>query len=218
MFLYRLQLVSPGHANRYLDSYAHLSRYHLSSELSDLHQKLWPKEARVLNPLFVDWFKQSLLWRQLEECFGPLAISDEDSYGWESIYWRLVRPNMESDVGPLHRDSWFWELNPSFKKPEYPFKRVKVWIAIITEPGLNGLIVVPGSHDNSNIQWHGEYRDGKQKPVLDTDPDQLNQTLIHATPGQCIIFDDNLLHGGAINRATTTRISLELTLLKRLND
>ena len=123
---------------------------------------------------------------------------------------------MVNDVGPLHRDSWFWELNSDFKKPEFPFKRIKIWIAVLTDPGLNGFIVVPGSHLDSNIRWHGEFRHGKCKPVLDSDPLKLNQELIPTQPGQCIIFDDNLLHGGAITRARSTRISLELTLIQPL--
>ena len=39
-------------------------------------------------------------------------------------------------------------------------------------------------------------------------------TLIETLPGESIIFNDNLLHGGALNLGTNTRISTEFTILK----
>ena len=44
--------------------------------------------------------------------FGKFSISDENKLGYGELVWRLVRPNKKDDVGPIHCDKWFWDLNP----------------------------------------------------------------------------------------------------------
>ena len=58
-----------------------------------------------------------------------------------------------------------------------------------------------------------EVRDGVRKPVLDEDPDTLGMELLSLEAGQMVMFHDELLHGGVVNRGTTCRVSLELTVL-----
>ena len=43
------------------------------------------------------------------------------------------------------------------------------------------------------------------KPIL-LDESSLNMTLINTLPGETVIFNDNLLHGGALNKGSNTRI------------
>ena len=100
------------------------------------------------------------LLKQLTSEFGEFQISAEDGSDWEEIYWRIVRPHEPSDVGPLYADRWFWDLGhgtiPTDKE------RVKVWIAIVAEPGLSGLRVVPGSHLR-DWRYHGEAGHGNAR-------------------------------------------------------
>ena len=107
------------------------------------------------------------------------SLSDEDNLGWPNIYWRLVRPKEKGDVGPLHRDSWFWELNDDFPTPEYDFYRLKVWLPIFTEIGLNGLLLEPFSQKRVDIKWSGEKRHGINKPTLISPLSELNPKLIN---------------------------------------
>ena len=141
--------------------------YHLVSDYLE-HSKIWNKSSRILQKDFVEWFLKSNFAKTLEIKYGEYIISDESNLGWPNIYWRLVRPNQKGDIGPLHRDSWFWELNTEFPKPNYKFYRLKVWIPIFVELGLNGLFVEPYSQNRQNIKWYGEERDGIKKPVLVT--------------------------------------------------
>ena len=97
---------------------------------------------------------------------NPNTVSDEDNLGRPNIYWRLVRPQEKGDIGPLHRDSWFWELNDDFPTPKYDFYRLKVWLPIFTEIGLNGLLLEPFSQKRVDIKWSGEKRHGINKPTL----------------------------------------------------
>ena len=152
----------------------------------------------------------------MKKLFGEIIISDEENLGYGNIYWRLVRPNKVEDIGPIHRDSWFWELNKKFPKPDFPFQRIKVWIAIETEVGKSGLMVEKNSHKRSDINWEGKFKHGIMKPILLDKESSLNMTLINTLPGETVIFNDNLLHGGALNKGSNTRVSAEFTIIRKI--
>ena len=56
------------------------------------------------------------------------------------------------------------------------------------------------SHKREDIKWSGELRDGIIKPVILNDK-ELNPQLIARSPGETIVFDDSLLHGGLLIKA-----------------
>ena len=213
---HRIDSVNPSLSAYIFDEKIDIKSYHLISPLLD-HDKIWIKKWRILPSSFASWFYTSNFVDYLRTNFGDFIISDEEGLGWPNIYWRLVRPLQKGDIGPLHRDEWFWILNPNYLKPEYPFKRIKVWISIHGEPGLNGLLVESGSHKRTDIKWEGELRHGSIKPVLLTDQSHLNPELVICQPGQSIIFNDKLIHGGALNTGKYCRVSLEFTILVRKN-
>ena len=188
-----------------------ITRYHeISHQLN--HSCLWAKSNRILpRSLFINSCRLNS-HRISDRCLVPLIFPMRNVLAYPNIYWRLVRPNEPADVGPLHRDSWFWELNSSFTKPAYPFLRYKVWVPIFTELGLNGLLVEPGSHLRTDINWSGELRHGIMKPVLLSPLSSLSPELVNISPGSCIIFDDNLIHGGSLNCAVTLVLVLNLLL------
>jgi ectoine hydroxylase-related dioxygenase (phytanoyl-CoA dioxygenase family) len=88
---------------------------------------------------------------------------------------------------------------------------VKVWIPFYSEPGMNGLKVLPGSH-RQDWPFHGELRDGFVKPQIDFDQDAVPMQLLNIDPGTLVVFHDRLLHGGAFNSGATTRVSAEFTM------
>ena len=213
-WLYRIQIADPSVASIISKNNINISEYHLVSQ--DLnHAALWGKTTRVLSASFFDWFKKSAFFNTLKEIFGLFEISDEENLGWPNIYWRLVRPNEASDIGPIHRDAWFWELNNNFPLPDFPFHRVKVWIPIYVEPGANGLLVEPFSQQRNDIRWNEEERHGINKPVLLMNDNELKPILVETIPGQAVVFNDLLLHGGAVNKGELSRVSLEFTMLLR---
>lgn len=185
-----------------------MTQYHALSHLVD-HSTLWPKKNRILPQNAIDYIRSTSLIKSLEDIYGDFEISDEENIGREEIYWRLVRPNQFSDVGPLHADAWFWELDHGATPPNVT--RVKVWIAIYCDHGLNGLRVVPHSQKR-NWKYHGEYRDGFSKPQIDEDESTLPVVLVDTKPGDAIVFHDKLLHGGALNKSMNTRVSIEFTM------
>jgi hypothetical protein len=184
------------------------ARYHELAHTVD-HGSVWPKTARLLPADAVAAFRTTSFFRQLVAEFGEFPISDEDDIGWEEVYWRLVRPNAANDIGPLHADQWFWDLGTAVVPKDV--QRVKCWMAIITEPNRNGLIVVPGSH-LQDWRFHGETRHGSLKPQIDEDEAQFELHLLRLAPGGATVFHDKLLHRGALNEGNTTRVSLEFTM------
>ncbi len=211
-WLYRLQIKSSQIANEITSVPIGMEKYHLLSDQIQ-HDKIWKKITRVLPPGFYKWFKDSRINQNLTDVFGDYQVSDEENLGWPNFYWRLTRPKASSDVGPIHRDSWFWQLNPNFPKPSHSFHRVKVWIPIYVEVGKNGLLVEDDSHLREDIDWNGEERDGILKPVLMTSSKNINLRLLKANCGNLVIFNDDLLHGGAKNMGNLSRVSLEFTML-----
>lgn len=188
-----------------------IERYHELAHLVD-HAALWPKRARILPPDAAAEIRRTSLLRRFETEFGPFSISNEEQIGWDEISWRIVRPGQAADMGPLHADAWFWDLGHGTEPSDR--ERVKVWVAVVAEPGRSGLRLVPGSH-RRRWRYHGERRHGMLKPQLDEREEDLDIQLIATRPGDAVVFHDRLLHGGALNRGEVTRISFELTLFVR---
>jgi Phytanoyl-CoA dioxygenase (PhyH) len=196
-----------------------LEHYHRLSHLIS-HESLWPKESRVLPREAVSTLTQfDFVQRLNNELGGSARLCDvtffsETIPGYPEVYWRLVRPGIAKDVGAMHTDKWFHNIlgngKPLFGDDEVT---VKMWLAILTEPGLNGLYVVPGSHRRS---WRVKYTpaaDGYNRPSLDEPLDEQARHLVPVAPGQAILFNENLLHGGALNAGSTSRVSVEITFV-----
>ena len=192
-----------------------------SSPLSTtIPENSWPKISRVLPPNFAQWFLSTTYIEKLRKIYGKIIITDEESLGYPNIYWRLVRPNIPRDVGALHRDAWFWEIDKLNGKYFPPNKRIKSWISINVESGKNGLLVIPRSHKEDEIKWELYNKDGKQKPKLSTPINEKKKTLLKTQNNTVILFDDKLIHGGSENNGQSTRVSLEFTIFleKKINE
>jgi hypothetical protein len=215
----RIEAIYPEHAEQFRA--AGLERYHTLSHLVS-HSQLWPKEARVLSRDAVSTLSNFAFVRRLKALFGDdCRISDviffsEAVPGYPEVYWRLVRPGATSDVGGMHTDRWFHDIHgngtPLFSDDE---TTVKMWLPIYTEPGLNGLYVVPGSHRRDWRVKHTPGADGFPRPSLDEPLDENARHLLPVVAGQAILFNENLLHGGAVNAGSTSRVSIEITFVLR---
>jgi hypothetical protein len=183
-----------------------IARYHTLPIAFD-HSRSWPKAKRLLDSRFVEDFSRMVFFRRIQRQIGLSAVISHDE-----LNWRLVRPDEPGDVGPIHADKWFWDAGYGYGSMPDGFDRFKVWMAIHTEPGSNGLCVKPDSHRR---EWrhHFEIKDGVRKPVFDEEPDSLAMELLPLGAGQMVMFHDELLHGGVVNRGSLCRVSIELTVL-----
>ena len=54
---------------------------------------------------------------------------------------------------------------------------------------------------------------GIRKPVLNTPSEKFKPILLDTKDGDTVVFNDNLIHGGALNRGVKCRVSVEFTML-----
>ncbi len=153
--------------------------------------------------------------------------SDQYNLGYPSFTWRLVRPDSSSDFRSIHKDAWFRvALNeclhentlggPLMIDHSMPLQlqTLKVWMALEVEPGSSGLLISPGSQLRSGPSFKIVDKDNLKKPEIDGDDCEIDFQLQHANtqPGSCILFGDQLLHGGAPTKSNRSRVSVEFTL------
>lgn len=175
------------------------------------HKKLWSKPFRILPMATPTEIRKMVFFKALEDEYGRLLITDEEKVETEEVYWRIVRPGAQDDIGPAHADAWFWELGHG----EMPvgYKRFKIWMPLWAEPGLNGIAFAAGSHLREDIRYAAETRDNMLKPKILEEEAHLGLELCPLEPGQLVAFHDRLVHKGVLNGGKSCRISLELTCL-----
>ena len=182
--------------------------FNLQSNL--LHESISNKSIRIFDAIELQQIKNTSFFNRLYDYFGNFSITNEESQLDEEIYWRIVRPKMVNDVGPLHADLWFWTRN-SYKIGNDDV-RIKVWIMLYgSEPGFN---LISNSH---LIEYNYELInvDGKHKP-LKSDADYGHVEGISTKPGSGIIFNDRLIHGGNVGNKSG-RVSFEFTICVNRN-
>jgi hypothetical protein len=170
------------------------------------------KPARILSKPLAKRFMESLEnYDYLDSKTGDF-VTDEERLGYENIYWRLVRKNSLSDVGPIHADRWFWELGENLFPNTHV--RVKVWMPLIQDDQNPSLIVLPESHKKDFTYDFKVDSLGKKKPIFHDDAVSEAMVTAPVKVGEAIVFNDSLLHGGKVT--DTYRVSLEFTIAKRV--
>ncbi len=178
------------------------------------HKKLWPLKNRILP--FNDYKKilSTSLFNNIKSIYSDAEVSDENNIGHGEIYWRIVRPKSPKDVGSVHADRWFWEINNNYSPPNS--RRIKFWVSLWCE-GNNGLGVIPNTQ-KLKYNFDYEFRDGQNKPIFLPEKNNLKLLKLNSRPGTLVVFHDNLLHGGCLNESDLTRVSIEFTIFtKKIN-
>ena len=184
-----------------------LKNYHKYSHLVD-HKTIMQGKNRIIKPKNTLKIKKMLFYKKLENIFSGFKILSFENTYKDEVYWRIVRPN-KNDAAPLHQDFWFWSLNKRHIKKK--FTRIKIWIPIICEKGLNGLRYVHRSHlIKFDFTKKNKGKDGLLRPPVIKK--KINAKIFKSDIGQSFIFNDKLIHGG-LSGGKYTRVSLEFTML-----
>ena len=189
---------------------ANLEDYHQSH--SDFHGVLAPKSARIFRDSVVQELSKLSSMKALAEKFPDHKIANViDENGTQErpeIYFRLSRPGIGSDVGCPHMDAWFHRAS-ALQHAEGSTH--KAWIAICVESGLNGLMFFPHA-DIANL----EYSLFNARVYCDSDQAALGSAhLPTIESGEAFIFRDDVLHAGAVNGGSKTRVSVEVTFVPK---
>jgi hypothetical protein len=100
---------------------------------SSLHNHFSQKHNRLFSSSKVKLFYDSPLYESVEKQIGSFSISSEENSDYPQIYWRITRPQSPTDVGPFHKDSWFWSANPDWVISSSS-TRYKVWVPFSVSP------------------------------------------------------------------------------------
>lgn len=221
-WLERIKSVAPECANQFKD--IGIDQYHSLSHLVDQND-LWTREVRILSSDAADEIRKMEFFGKLENSFGTIIIPDITNAGHEEFIWRIQKPNEIFSIQPIHADQWFWELEKydldlllkskcdklGLGAPK-DLIRIKFWVGIYMEPGLSGLLYIPGSHLKEWV-YGSEIKKGRFKSIFDPIKNKADDPiLLLSEPGKAFVFHDKLLHGGALNKGKNTRVSLEFTM------
>ena len=206
-FFERIAQLAPNAVEHFAS--AGMTRYHTESHRID-HARAWPRHARLMGAEGVNFIERSSLMHRLVDEFDGGTISNEIEGAAPEVVWRLVRPGQTDDIGPLHADRWFWDIN-RWPIPE-GMRCIKLWLMVHGGLGLAGLRVAPGSHRETHWTYSVEHRHGLDKPVFDEATSGIKTNLLSTPPGTAVAFSYDLLHGGAVTGGDECRGSLEFTL------
>lgn len=185
-----------------------VENYHKLNISDENHKKIWSRENRRADSELINYILVSEFYKNLENIFGKLTLTEMVEKNKPDIFWRLVRPNKPNDVGPIHADSWFWKANNvSIPKDK---KCLKLWMMISADSGP-GLGIIPFSQNKKDWIYKTEFKDGLIKPVFDYENNKFSLKAMHTNLEEYILFNYDLLHSGLVNKSNNTRCSLEMT-------
>lgn len=178
---------------------------------NNIWSNLFNKKNRSLNKnssIKISNYFESYLKDNLE---SDIEFSDDLDLGYPCFSFRIVRPNEPNDVGPLHADQWFIDIGAQpLRVPKVKSQLIKFWIPIDVDHYTSNLLVVPYSHiKNDKYKYDKIFTKNGIKPSISEKilPEEI--LMIDNKNGNPILFNMNLIHGGAINKAANCRVSLE---------
>jgi len=194
-----------------------LKNYHTAFKKVN-HSAIFTKRNRLLGKKDCEKIiNNTKLFQNLRSIFGKIFLTDEEEIGYSNIYWRCVRPKPYNDVGPFHKDKWFWDLGCG--KISKKYQRVKIWISILSDHKKLGFRFVRNSVAK-NYKFTSEFRHHIVKPIFD-DKNLKKKDIqsFSGKKGSFIVFNDELLHAGEVVDSKKCRFSLEFTFCfkKKLN-
>ena len=210
-----LQDLITQHVKKQVRNLEDLSTYHeIASD--EIHRSLACKKNRILNDkdagrLFALPAIKNLLKDHPGYRVSNVVYDSKNRDERPEFYFRLVRPNKTSDIGTPHCDFWFDEATQT------DFGRgntIKLWIPIVIEHGKNGLLFYHCLADN--VAYVITSDGGFRTPRINCEISELGDPILpQPNYGQAIKFYDDVMHCGALNVGSSTRVSMEITLVKK---
>ena len=135
---------------------------------------------------------------------------NKNEYSINSCGYRLVRANNSKDVAPIHVDR---HVGGKYRTEEVRFP--SIWIPLNNVARIYSLPVAKGSHRSQNpIEESNKNTDYLSITYNEDYTSQFVFEQFNYKAGEALMFDSNLLHGGATNysKDNSTRLSLEVRL------
>lgn len=121
------------------------------------------------------------------------------------VGFRIARPKNISDVAKEHIDSYN-DINNYF---------FTIWVPLIGFSKNYSLKIYPKTHSLNHSKNICKY-DGKNSRLFKKNYlGKFNEKRLTLKKGSIIIFDQNLIHGGAVNNGNKTRVSAEIRIFNK---
>ena len=186
-----------------MDSYKYISNSQWIS-LFNKKSRTLKKECTLPISKYFSNYLESLL-----EC--KIEISDDLLLGFPCLSFRIVRPLQKNDIGPLHADQWFIDIGVQPNRtPKIKSELIKFWMPVEVESNTSNLLLIPNSHkDKEKYKYEIEETQNGLKPIINKNINREETIMINNENGCPVIFNMNLIHGGALNKSNKCRVSLE---------
>lgn len=119
--------------------------------------------------------------------------------------FRIARPNKLSDVAKEHIDSYNDRDNYFFT----------IWIPLIGFNKKYSLKIYPKTHMLDHTKNIEKYNKKNSRLFKSDYLRRFNEKRFSLKKGNAIILNQNLIHGGAINNGSKTRISIEIRIFNK---
>ncbi len=161
-------------------------------------------------------FWDSMAWREIEEyrrfvfespaaeIAGRLLGSSRVNFFFDAVFVRSAGSQFET---PWHQDEPYWSVEGH--------DTCTVWMPLVPVKAKNALAFVPGSHVATEVfdqyNFGNLNPDGKTDvdrsdftaiaeadlPDIGADPDSFGVVSWDMNPGDCVVFNSRILHGGS---------------------
>ena len=119
--------------------------------------------------------------------------------------FRIARPKKKSDVAKEHIDSYNDLKNYFFT----------IWIPLIGFNKKYSLKIYPKTHRLDHSKEVNKYNHNNSRLFKKKYLKNFSEKRFALKKGNVIIFNQNLIHGGAINNGNKTRISVEIRIFNK---
>ena len=152
----------------------------------------------------IDEYRQFIFDSPAAEIAGSLMKAMQINFFFDAVFVRSPGSQFET---PWHQDEPYWSVEG--------YDTCTIWMPLVPVKRENALAFVPGSHrlESSFYQYNfGELNpDGKTEvdqvdfsavsettlPDINADPDSFGVTSWDMQPGDCIVFNSRIIHGGS---------------------
>lgn len=192
------------------DGKFYLENYH-NYFSEEIHNSIWNKENRIFSYKFIHSEKIMNWLKKICSIKYNYTVLDIEKIGYPEVYFRIVRPNQDTDISGLHTDGSFYSITNNVEKIIWA-NWVKVWCPILFESKENNLGFFPESL-NHNLKFIPLISKDKVRPKLLLNNFDKNNAIFAASDiGDVVYFSPDILHCAINKNSKYTRISIEFAI------
>jgi ectoine hydroxylase-related dioxygenase (phytanoyl-CoA dioxygenase family) len=134
-----------------------------------------------------------------------IGSSNKKEIKFNRAGFRIARPKKKSDVAEEHIDAYNDKENYFFT----------IWVPLIGFNKKYSLKIYPKTHKLDHSKNIKKYNKKNSRLFKEGYLGKFNEKRFSLKKGSAIIFNQNLIHGGAINNGSKTRVSIEIRIFNK---